>query len=96
MMFFFFFLKSIRLISLRLCGGLEPLTEPSFGVVDPLENNYLNQLTTNCERPVYELYRNSRHLNAQQLLDKAIIWKSSPVTTCLYSLPSSVEVICYD
>jgi len=34
---FFSFLESIRLISLRLCGGLEPLTEPSFGVVDPRE-----------------------------------------------------------
>ena len=61
--FFFFFLESIRLISLRLCGGLEPLTEPSFGAVDPRENNYLNQLTTDCERPVYKLYRNAKHRN---------------------------------
>ena len=33
--FFFFFFQSIRLISLKLCGGLEPLTEPSLGAVDP-------------------------------------------------------------
>ena len=45
--FFFFFLQSIRLISLRLCGGLEPLTEPSLGAVDPREN----QLHTDCVRP---------------------------------------------
>ena len=45
--FFFFFFESIRLISLRLCGGLEPLMEHSLGAVDPLEN----QLHTDCVRP---------------------------------------------
>jgi len=41
--FFFFFLKSIRLISLRLCGGLEPLTEPSLGAVDPRKTTTYEQ-----------------------------------------------------
>ena len=46
--FFFFFLKSTRLISLRLvCGGLEPLTEPSLGAVDPRKKHlrpYLSRI----------------------------------------------------
>jgi len=46
-LFFLFLLKSIRLISIRLCGGLDPLTETSLGAVDPRKN----ELHTNCVRP---------------------------------------------
>ena len=38
---FFFFLYSICLFSLRLYGGLERLTEPSLGAVDPQKINYI-------------------------------------------------------
>ena len=53
---FLFFLKSIRLINVRLCGGLEPLTEPSLGAVDPREN----QLHTNCVRTELAVWKRKK------------------------------------